>query len=99
MRASCVASIRSIQMVHARLSGQRVGQQLRFGPAAECRMGDRNGCPLPGAHRLYLGLELFRERLDDAGSKSAFRLGEYAIGLPDTIVGDGKLPVCSGNLI
>jgi hypothetical protein len=40
------------------------------------------------AHRLNLGVELLCQSFHNAGSESAFRLCEYAIGFPDAIVGD-----------
>src|ERR1043166_3601404 len=53
-------------------------------------VNDRYDRALRGRRSFHEGIELARERLDDAGPEPGFWLSEDAVGLADPIVGDGK---------
>jgi len=54
-------------------------------------MRDRHGRPLGSAQDLYPGIELLRERLDDAGAEPGSGLGKGIGSLPDSIVRNRQL--------
>ncbi len=62
-------------------------------------MSDRNRGALGTRQGFNLGIDLLRERLDDASAESGFYLGEDTIRLTNSVVGDRKLPICSRGVI
>ena len=62
-------------------------------------VSDRHSRSLRAAQSFNLGVELLRQRIDDAGAKPGFWLGKDAVRLPNPVVSDRKLPICSGNII
>src|SRR5258707_1760021 len=62
-------------------------------------MSDRHGRSLRAGQSFNLGTELLRERLDDARAEPGFWLSKDTVRLPNSIVGDRKLPICSRNFI
>src|SRR6185312_3628079 len=48
---------------------------------------------------LDLGTKLLRERLYNTGSQSGFRLSKCAVGPTNSIISDGKLPICPVDVI
>ena len=63
-------------------------------------MSNRHGRAPRARQGFNLGIELLRQRLDDARAKPGFSLSEHAVRrLADPIVGDRKLPVRSAHVI
>jgi hypothetical protein len=62
-------------------------------------VSDRHGRSLRASQSFNLGTELLRERLDDARAEPGFWLRKDAVRPASPIVGDRKLPICSGNII
>ena len=62
-------------------------------------MGDRDSRTPRAGQCFNLSIELMCKRLDDTGAESDFLLSEYTVLSADPVVGDRKLPVCSGHII
>src|SRR5258708_15266323 len=62
-------------------------------------MSDRHGRSLWAGQSFNLGTQLLRERLDDSRAEPGFWLSEDTVRLPNSIVSDRKLPICSRNFI
>src|ERR1700719_109684 len=76
--------------------------RLSHGAGRLCRksgVSDRHGRSLRASQSFNLGTELLRERRDDARSEPGFWLSKDAVRLANSIVGDRKLPICSGNIV
>src|SRR6266850_3821896 len=62
-------------------------------------VSDRHGRSLWASQSFNLGTELLRERVDDARAEPGFWLSKDTVRLPNSIVSDRKLPICSRNFI
>lgn len=58
-------------------------------------VSDRHGRSAGATQRFNLGVELFSERVDDAGAKPSFWLGKDAVRRANSVVGDRELPIRS----
>ena len=62
-------------------------------------MGDRDNRTARAGQCFNLSIKLMCKRLDDTGAESDFLLSEDTVMSANPVVGDRKLPVCSGYIV
>jgi hypothetical protein len=66
---------------------------------SECGVSDRDDRALRTSQCFNLGVEVMRERLDDARSETGLCLSKNAVGLAYSIVSNREFPICAVDIV